>query len=360
MISSSCDVLAKISPHIAMQVQEQLVKLFTARGRRVIIISGPTSVGKTALSLELARVLKGEIISADSMHVYRGMDIGTAKVSKKEQEMVPHHLIDIRDVTESFNAHDFFVEATAAIDDILSRDKVPIVVGGTGFYIHTLLYGPPSGPPSDPAIREKLEKEAEQDGIDTLFDRLEKLDPKYAQTVTPNDQHKIVRALEIIQISGRCVSDFSWKARPLLPTYDFRCWFLYVPKPMLNERLFARCDQMLKEGLLEEVTRLEKEGLRENSSARQAIGYRQTLDFLDSEKTKEEYEKYVAIFKQASHRLAKRQFTWFRKETHFRWVDISTLSQEELVDIIASDYDHPIPISPEPPEPPSPPAWTEG
>jgi tRNA dimethylallyltransferase len=357
---TSSELLSKISPHIALQVQEQLVQLFTARGRRVIIIAGPTSVGKTALSLELAKILKGEIISADSMHVYRGMDIGTAKVSKKDREIIPHHLIDIRDIKESFTAHDFFVEATAAIDDVLSRDRVPIVVGGTGFYIHTLLYGPPSGPPSDPLVREKLEKEAKEMGIASLFERLKELDPEYAATVTPNDQHKIVRALEIIQISGHRVSDFSWKTRPLLPAYDFRCWFLYMPKLLLNEKLFARCDQMLKEGLVEEVIQLEKEGLRENSSARHAIGYRQTLDFLASSQTEKEYKQYVAAFKQASRHLAKRQFTWFRKEPSFRWVDCLTLSQQELIDIIASDYDHPIPIAPEPPPPPSPPAWTEG
>ena len=341
-------------------MQEQLVRLFTARGRRVIVIAGPTSVGKTSLSLQLAELLKGEIISADSMHVYRGMDIGTAKVSKEDQEKIPHHLIDIRDVKEGFNVHDFFMEATAAIDDILSRDRVPIVVGGTGFYIHTLLYGPPSGPPSDPVVRKTLEKEANERGIDFLFEHLKTLDPEYAATVTQNDQHKIVRALEIMQISGKRVSDFSWKTRPLLPAYDFRCWFLYMPKPLLHDRLAARCDQMLKEGLVEEVSRLEKEGLRENNSACHAIGYRQTLDFLDSSQTEKEYEKYVTAFKQASRHLAKRQFTWFRKEPIFRWVDSSTLSQQELIDIIASDYEHPIPIAPEPPPPPSPPAWTEG
>lgn len=356
---TSSELLAKISPHIVLHVQEQLVKLFTARGKRVIVIAGPTSIGKTALSLELAKVLKGEIISADSMHVYKGMDIGTAKVSKKDREEIPHHLIDIRDIKEVFTAHDFFVEATAAIDDVLSRDLVPIVVGGTGFYIHTLLYGPPSGPPSDPSLRKNLEKEAKEMGIASLFERLKELDPEYSSTVTPNDQHKIVRALEIIQISGHRVSDFSWKTRPLLPAYDFRCWFLYMPKPLLHEKLFARCDQMLKEGLVEEVIQLEQEGLCENSSARHAIGYRQTLDFLKSSRTKKDYEQYVATFKQASRHLAKRQFTWFRKETTFRWIDCSTLSQEELLDIIASDYGHPIPIAPEPPSPPSPPAWTE-
>jgi len=302
-------------------------------------------------------MLDGEIISADSMQVYRGMDIGTAKATEQERMLVPHHLIDIREISEPFNVHDYFLEAIDAIDAILARGKVPIVVGGTGFYIHTLLYGPPSGPPSDPAVRDRLEKDLEALGIEALLERLQQLDPVYADSITPNDQHKIIRALEIITISGRRVSDFSWKSRPLLPTYDFRCWFLYYPRPILYERLSKRCDEMLAQGLIEEVASLDAAGIRQNSTARQAIGYRQTLDYIDNEQTEESYARYVQLFKQASHRLAKRQFTWFRKETQFRWIDLSTTSHEELADIIASDYSHNTPLAP--PEPPSPPAWTE-
>ena len=173
--------------------------------QKVIVLSGPTGVGKTKLSLLIAKVLGGEIISCDSMQVYRGMDIGTAKVSREDREHVPHHLIDIRDIHEGFNVTDFYREAHLAIQSILARGAVPIVVGGTGFYIHALLYGPPNGPASDFLLRHNLEMEIEEKGPSALYERLKMLDPEYAATITRNDRHKIVRALEIMSLSDKKV-----------------------------------------------------------------------------------------------------------------------------------------------------------
>ena len=350
MAGASCDVLSKVSAQVALGIQEQLLQLFTLKGRRVIVLAGPTGIGKTALSLELAQMLGGEIVSADAIQVYRGMDIGTAKVSKQDRDCIPHHLIDICDVTQPFNVYDFCKEAKAALEDIIARKRVPIIVGGTGFYIHSLIYGPPSGPPSDPAVRKKLEQEMERLGNDFLFDKLQAFDPEYAATITRNDRHKIIRALEIIELSAKRVSDFSWKARQPSPLYDFRCWFLDMPRKILYERLSKRCDEMLKAGLLDEVVALDREGLRHNTTACQAIGYRQTLEFLDTGRTPEDYRHYVEKFKQASHHLAKRQFTWFRKEPNFRWVDMTGVSRDDLADLIASDYSSTTPFAPEPPK----------
>lgn len=344
-MTSSCELVTSTEETL-LGVQAQLIELFCSKGRRVIVLSGPTGVGKTNISIPLAQLLGGEIISADSMHVYRGMDIGTAKVSKEDREKVPHHLVDIRDIHEPFNVYDFFQEARAALEDILARKRVPIIVGGTGFYIHSMIYGPPGGPPSNPEVRQRLEEEAETLGIDHLYERLKGQDPFYASTITPNDQHKIIRALEIVEVSNKKVSDFSWKTRHPIPGYDFRCWFLYGPRPWLYERLSARCDQMLEEGLLHEVVELDKAGIRQNRTASQAIGYRQTLDFLETAQTEAHYKAFVEKFRQASHHLAKRQCTWFRKESLFRWIDVTTMTREELIQWIAEDYSSAIPLAP--------------
>lgn len=166
-----------------------------SKKKKVIILSGPTGVGKTQLSLTIAKAIGGEVISADSMQVYRGMDIGTAKVSMEERRQVPHHLIDSRDLDESFNVVEFYAEACQSIKEVFAKGAVPIIVGGTGFYIHSLIYGPPSGPASNPALRRELEEEMEKLGADVLFERLKEKDPVYAATITPRDRHKIIRAL---------------------------------------------------------------------------------------------------------------------------------------------------------------------
>lgn len=306
--------------------------------KKIILLAGPTACGKTTLSLLLAELLGGEIISADSMQVYCGMDIGTAKVSKEDQERIPHHLIDIRHLHDTFNVVDFYYEAHQCCDSILARNKIPIVVGGSGFYFRTLLYGPPLGPPSMPDVRYSLEQEMENVGAETLFHRLKEFDPVYAATITPNDKHKIIRALEIVTLTGEKVSKLEWKRESVLPEFEIHAWFLHRPRELLYPRIDERCDQMLKAGLIDEVKQLCKQGLRENPSASQAIGYRQTLEFLEGPQSEESYKEFVRKFKTASRHYAKRQFTWFRKEPIFRWLNIEIHDFEIAADMIAQDY----------------------
>ncbi len=336
--SSTC-ALEKVLQSIAISVQEQLENIFIPTSRRAILIAGPTGAGKTELSLQLAEMLGGEIVSCDSVQVYREMDIGTAKVSKQEQARVPHHLIDIRDITDPFNVVDFYEAAKAACLDIFIRGKVPIVVGGTGFYFHTLLYGPPRGPPANAELRAKLAQDLEKFGIELLYEKLEEFDPQYAKTITKGDAHKIVRALEIIEYTGKPVSAFEWKEKKEEGYFDFRAWFVFKPRELLYPILEARCDEMLKNGLLEEVVKLDRAGIRKNSTASQAIGYKQSLDFLDTAQTADDYNRFVEGFKTATRHLAKRQFTWFRKEAHFEWLDLSKTSSTQAIELIARDYE---------------------
>lgn len=338
-LSLETEEVKRIILNFALEVQKQIPSSFQKKRKRVIVISGPTCCGKSKLAMELAQAMDGEIISADSMQVYRGMDIGTAKTTLEERLLVPHHLIDIRDIQESFNVVDFYYEARQACQQILDRGNVPIVAGGSGFYLHALLYGPPSGPPSVPEIRKDLEKEMEQLGSEALYARLTELDPQYAKSITKNDKQKIVRALEIITLTNKKVSKLSWKGRRKPQNYDFQCWFLHMPKDKLYARIDKRCEKMLKDGFVEEVRRLEQQGLRQNSSASQAIGYRQALDFLQTSQSPAEYEQFAKNFKQATRHYAKRQFTWFRKEPLFRWLDVDLHDHEMIFDIIKKDYE---------------------
>ncbi len=308
------------------------------RKKRILIVSGPTAAGKTLLSFSLAGALGGEIISADSMQVYRGMDIGTAKASPDERTRIAHHLIDICDLEECFNVAEFYKVAKETFRDIFSRDNVPIVVGGSGFYIHSLLYGPPHGPPSKPEVRAMLEKQMEELGPEVLYERLQMYDPEYASTISEFDRHKIIRALEIMAISEKRVSDFPTQQR-LEDEYDFRCWFLYYPRETLYQRIDRRCDEMLERGFLEEVKELSKKGLLENPTASQAIGYRQAIQFLASGQTKDDYEMFVSEFKKASRHYSKRQFTWFRKEPLFRWLNLEEHPTERLKELILQDFE---------------------
>lgn len=338
-LSLETEEVKRIILNFALEVQKQIPSNFQRQKKRIIVLSGPTCCGKSALAMQLAEAIDGEIISADSMQVYRGMDIGTAKPTKEERLLVPHHLIDIRDIQENFNVVDFYYEARQACQQILDRGNVPIVAGGSGFYLHALLYGPPSGPPSVPELRKALEEEIERVGSEPLYERLMQLDPQYAKTITKNDKQKIVRALEIITLTNKKVSKLSWKGRRKPQNFDFHCWFLHRPKEKLYERIDKRCDQMLAAGFLDEVQRLDEQGLRYNSSASQAIGYRQALDFLLTQQTPDDLKHFITTFKQSTRHYAKRQFTWFRKEPLFRWLDVDMHDPEIVFDMIVKDYE---------------------
>lgn len=324
-----------------LEAQKQLSAKLQKPKKRVIVLAGPTAVGKSACGMGLAKLHGGEIISADSLQVYRHMDIGTAKPTAKERADVVHHLIDIRDIHENFNVIDFYYEARHCCQLVQGRGAIPLVVGGSGFYLHALLYGPPCGPPSVPEVRQALEEEADRLGTEVLYMRLMDFDPQYAKSITKNDKQKIVRALEIVTLTGKKVSKLAWKGRRRPQSYDFRCWFLHRPRENLYARIEERCDQMLKAGFLEEVENLVRLGLKDNSSASQAIGYRQALEFLQSNKSKEDYLRFVDSFKQASRNYAKRQFTWFRREPLFRWLDLDLHDLEVAMEIIREDYESP-------------------
>lgn len=311
---------------------------FAPKKRKIIILAGPTGVGKTEMSIRMAQAIGGEIISADSMQVYRGMDIGTAKASSEERRVVRHHLIDSRDIDETFNVVDFYHEAQQAFREVFARDHVPIVVGGTGFYIHALIYGPPRGPASVPEVRSKLEKEMEEKGALILYEQLKAFDPDYAATITVRDRQKIIRALEIIHLTNQKVSYFEKGSVPA-QEFDFRCWFLYKPKEILYPGLDNRCDTMITQGFMDEIKKLEHEGLRKNLSASQAIGYRQGLEYLLTPQTQDDMHHFIDEFKKASRRYAKRQFTWFRKEQLFRWINVHKMGPETAMEMIIQDYE---------------------
>ena len=192
--------LERIFQGFTFEAQKQLTSQLQKPKKKVLVITGPTAVGKSMLALPLAEMMRGEIVSADSMQVYRGMDIGTAKPTKEERARVPHHLIDIRNLNENFNVVDFYYEARHCCQTILARETLPIIVGGSGFYLHSLIYGPPCGPPSVPELRKALEEELQQLGPDRLYERLLQLDTQYAHTITKNDKQKIIRALEIVTL----------------------------------------------------------------------------------------------------------------------------------------------------------------
>ena len=303
------------------------------------MIAGPTASGKTALSLALAGAIGGEILSADSCQVYREMDIGTAKASPEDRGLITHHLIDICDFSTHYNVAEFYFQAQDALREISLRENVPIIVGGSGFYVHALLYGPPQGPSSVPQVRAMLENQMLELGPEVLYERLQILDPDYAATISEGDRHKIIRALEIMALSERKVSEFPKMGCLQEDEYDFRCWFIYYPKEKLYSRIEKRCDEMIRQGFIAEVRDLEKRGLRDNPSASQAIGYRQALEYLDSPQTETDLQTFVMKFKRASRHYAKRQFTWFRKEPLFRWLNCDEHPIEQLKELILQDFE---------------------
>ena len=317
----------------------QKKNILPSHKKRIIVIAGPTASGKTEISLSLAQAIGGEILSADSCQVYRGMNIGTAKASPEERTQIAHHLIDICEISEPFNVASFATAAKSAILDIIARQNVPIIVGGSGFYVHALLYGPPMGPPSNKQVREKIEHQMDNLGPEFLYERLQMLDPDYAATISDKDRHKIVRAFEIMALSEKKVSDFPKPESLDAQEYDFRCWFLYHNRDILYSRIEDRCEEMIKKGFLDEVRELSKQGLRQNLSASQAIGYRQALEFLDSAQTEADFETFKAKFKKATRHFAKRQFTWFRKEPLFRWLNVSEHPKERLKELILQDFE---------------------
>ena len=306
--------------------------------KKLIVIAGPTASGKTALSIAVAQRLGGEIVSADSMQIYRGMDIGTAKATAAEQAMVPHHMLDLLPPGENYSVSRYVEEASAVCEDIIGRGRVPVVTGGTGLYIDALLAGRRFAGLSgeDSSLRKKLNEDYDRLGGEEMLRRLRETDPARAEKLTPGDRRRIIRALEVFGITGETISAHDAQSREQAPAFDALYTVLeFRDREKLYRRIEQRVDRMYQDGLLEEVQLLEKAGIPKESTCLQAIGYRQAMQILRGELDQEEA---VRITKQATRRYAKRQLTWFRRHEDALRLYPDELSSEEMADRVCEAF----------------------
>jgi tRNA dimethylallyltransferase len=280
----------------------------------IVAIVGPTATGKSALALALAHELGGEVVNADSMQLYRGMDIGTAKLTPEERQGVPHHLLDIWQVTETASVAEYQHRARAAVDEILARDRVPLLVGGSGLYVRAVL-DRLEFPGTDPGVRAELEAELARVGPGPLYDRLRASDPAAAAVILPSNGRRIVRALEVVTLTGR---PFAARLPEPRPAYASIQLALDRDPVELDERVAVRVDRMWAAGLVAEVRGLVDQGLREGRTARAALGYQQVLAYLDGEITESgAYQETI----RATRRFVRRQRSWFRRDPRPVWLD---------------------------------------
>ena len=287
-----------------------------SEARSLVVILGPTGVGKSGAALSLAAKFRGEIINADSMQVYRGFDIGTDKPSPADRKAVPHHLLDVADPADQFTAADFVAGALEAMAGIHGRDRVPFIVGGTGLYIKALLEGLFPGPGRNPEVRSRLEAEAARDGLEALYRRLEKIDPVYALKIRARDRIRIVRALEVFETTGKPISEHFRSTESFVKGLRQVRVGLELERAALVQRIEERVDRMFAAGLVEEVRSLLAGGVAADAPAFKGLGYKQVLGFLRNETGLEEAQDLV---KRETRRYAKRQMTWFRKMTDITW-----------------------------------------
>ena len=285
--------------------------------KKIVIICGPTGAGKSAVAVSLAQKLGGEIVSADSQAVYRGMDIGTAKPSKLEREAVPHHLIDVADPDEHFDAFRFVKLADEAINDIISRGKVPFVVGGTGMYIRMLVHGVSKAPGGDEELRRGLEIKIKDDGLRSLHDRLREIDPEAAAKIKATDKTRIIRALEVFELTGSTISSFNKEHQFAGRRYDALQIGINAPREELYKKINARIDAMLVAGLLDEVKGLVKKYGSDIQSLK-AVGYKEFVEHLRGDST---LARATELAKQHSRQYAKRQLTWFKNVNDIKWFE---------------------------------------
>ena len=291
--------------------------------KKVIVIGGPTATGKTALSIELAKQVDGEIISADSMLIYKGMDIGTAKPTIEEREGIAHYMIDVIEPNQRFSVADYKKGAIKAIEEILKKGKVPIIVGGTGLYIDTLIYGIDYPDIEiDLEYRKKLEERIEKEGLDKLYEEAKEIDSEAIQKISQNDQKRICRILELYQATGKTKTELEIESRKNGIPYEYHMFAINMERERLYERINKRVDIMIKNGLEREVKFLLEYGVPKDCTAMQAIGYKEFVMYLDGLIT---FEKAIEMIKQSSRRYAKRQLTWFRANKNINWLDWSVL-----------------------------------
>ena len=284
----------------------------------LIILTGPTASGKTALSVELAKRIGGEIISADSMQVYRYMDVGSAKVTIEEMDGVPHHLIDVLDPQDSFNVVTFQEMAKEAMKKIYANGHIPIVAGGTGFYIQALLYDIDfTDNDGDMEYRHHLEELAKEQGAEVLHSMLKEVDPPSAEAIHANNVKRVIRALEFYKKTGQRISDHNEEERQKESPYNFAYYVLNMDRATLYDRIDLRVDKMIEAGLEEEVKQLKDMGCTRDMVSMQGLGYKEILDYLNGELSLEEA---VYILKRDTRHFAKRQLTWFKREKDVTWV----------------------------------------
>jgi tRNA dimethylallyltransferase len=322
---------------------------------KVVVIAGTTAVGKTDLSLELARRLEGEVVSVDSVQVYRQMNVGSAKIDVASCPDVPHHLLDVVDVSQSFSALDYYNLAVPVIQGILSRGRVPLVVGGTGLYVRTLLQGPSGAPASTPETIERVEAMVAEDGQDweKSLQRLRGLDPQCAESLEMNDWYRLKRALDICTQSGRTATSFKKEPDDYSSPFHFKCLFLTMPRVLLCQRIDSRCELIVEQGLFQEVMNLvHHHGLVTDTPAGRSLGYRQALEWLrdtwgfpDHDRTepytpkipreqlKESFLSFLFTYKARTRALAQQQLTWHRKGGRFTWLNMAPGPEGRRLDV---------------------------
>ncbi|WP_181348603.1 tRNA (adenosine(37)-N6)-dimethylallyltransferase MiaA [Thalassobacillus sp. CUG 92003] len=300
---------------------------------KVIAVVGPTAVGKSALGVLIAKQMNGEIISGDSMQIYRTMDIGTAKIAQEEAEGIPHHLLDIKDPDEPFSVAEFKERVQLLIDDITNRGKLPIIVGGTGLYIQSVLYDFQfSDQGRDKAVSERLAALLEREGPQSLHERLNKIDPVQAEKIHPNNTRRVIRALEVFETTGMTMTDFHNRQVEEQP-YDHVLVGLEMDRDVLYQRINERVDYMVEQGLLQEVSRLYWNGYRD-APAMKAIGYKEFIPYLEGVY---DFDYAVALLKRNSRRYAKRQYTYFKNKFDIQWYTIAPSDYQEKFETILSD-----------------------
>ena len=284
---------------------------------KVIVICGPTASGKTALSIELAKKINGEIISSDSMQIYKDMDIGTAKPTKEEMQGIKHYLLDFVEPSRRYSVADFKKDAEKAIEDILEKGKVPIVVGGTGLYVDSLIYGIEyQDIKFDEQYRKELENRAEQEGLESLYNEAKQIDPQAMEKISANDHKRLLRVLEIYKATGKNKTEQEIESRKNGIKYDYKVFAINMDREKLYERINKRVDIMIEQGLIQEVQDLLKK-YEEFPTAMQGLGYKEVVEYLQGNISKEEMIDKV---KMETRRYAKRQITWFKKNKQTIWI----------------------------------------
>ena len=298
---------------------------------KLVIIGGPTGVGKTEISLRLAEVLQGEIVSCDSMQIYREMDIGSAKATNQERKRIPHHMVDVVTPFDDFTVTDYKEMAERAIDDILSRGKIPIMVGGTGLYIDAVILDLSfTDGGQDSGFREEMTAYALKNGNLVLHEKLREIDPATANNIHPNNVKRVIRALEVFKLTGKPFSSFKDSGK-LNPKYDPYYFYLSKDRSALYESINDRVEKMMDAGLLDEIKNLANQGLNQSYMSMQGIGYKEMLSYIQGDLTLDEAKELV---KKRSRNYAKRQLTWFRHHPYAKEISKDSFSDDEIIDHI--------------------------